>query len=85
MSTLQRVAVWLDDAGAPVRIVLNGRRYRVTDHPTPLDDLVIGITHPPAAPLGWRFQATDESGEARVFDVQFQPAEGQWTLIRSYL
>lgn len=85
MSTLQRVAVWLDYAGAPVRIVLNGRRYRVTDHPTTLNDLVFGITHPSAAPLGWRFQATDEYGDARVFDVQLQPADGQWALIRSYI
>ena len=83
MSTLQRVAVWLDDAGAPSRIVLNGRRYRVTDHPTTLDDLVIGITHPPAVPLGWRFQATDESGDTRVFDVEYQLADDQWALLRS--
>lgn len=85
MSTLQRVAVWLDDAGAPVRIVLNDRRYRVTDHPTPLDGLVLGITHSPAVTLGWRFQATDEYGDAMVFDVKFQPAGGQWALIRSYI
>ena len=85
MSTLQRVAVWLDDAGAPLRIVLNGRRYRVTDHPTPLDELVLGITHPPAVTLGWLFQTTDEYGDATVFDVQFQPAHSHWALLRSYL
>jgi hypothetical protein len=57
------VTIWMVN-DIPARMFYAGRRWRITDTPTrprtpvwalPLDE--------PRHMLGWRFQATDESGE----------------------
>lgn len=55
----------------PERLVYAGRRWRVSDVPTRLRDSVWSAPATgPTRPLnGWRFQATDDTGEAMVFDV----------------
>ena len=74
------VALWLVD-GAPVRLVHEGRRYRVSDMPTRLEDenpdlaYRLGFT-------GWRFQGTDEDGRALMFVVR--RAGDEWRLIQTY-
>jgi hypothetical protein len=74
-------AVWLSPRGVPERLVWRGVRYRVSDFPTPLGDMLLGaITHPPAAE-GWRFQGTNEAGESRVFDVRLNPERQTWALL----
>src|SRR5690606_20117102 len=45
-------SLWFE-GGMPTRLVWQGRRWRVTDTPTALADLVAGVTHPPALE-GWR-------------------------------
>lgn len=52
-------------------MVWAGRRWRVTDLPTPLWQ-----------PDGWRFQGTSEDGQSLVFDVV--DAEDGWHVHRSY-
>lgn len=74
------VTVWMAD-GKPNRLIWRGIRYRVTDTPTQLSDLLFEITHPPVID-GWRFQATDEAGVAKVFDVR-RLTTG-WELVRVY-
>lgn len=80
------VALWLDTAGRPERLVWLGERWRVNDSPTPLEDLAYhpAITHPPAraSQPGWRFQAVAESGEVRVFDVRLD--RGEWVILRVF-
>ncbi|MCU1513369.1 MAG: hypothetical protein JWO10_459 [Microbacteriaceae bacterium] len=77
--------VWTDAAGVPQRLVWDGRRYRVTDRPTYLEipfDFAL-MTHPPQSPPGWRFQATDDDGRSRMFDIRWAPAFGRWAFERS--
>jgi hypothetical protein len=77
------VAVWTDAKGIPERLVWHGQRFRVSDQPTPLEPDFTLITHPVILD-GWRFQATDEEGRSRVFDVLFSTARQEWRLLRSY-
>ena len=82
------MAVWLTD-GRPARIVWEGRRYRVNDTPTRLGDTYgipwpSFITHLPKPWVGWRFQAVDSSGDARMFEVRRVAETGDWELIRVY-
>lgn len=79
----REVAVWFVD-GVPVRLVWEGRRYRVNDTPTPLapDDVWHpAITHPPRAWHGWRFQAVDTEGRASVFDIRRFESQQHWQLV----
>ena len=70
------VAVWLDAADRPARLVYQGTRFTTIDEPTPLprdDDWPTGITHPPAPSreVGWRFTArSTATGETLVFDLR---------------
>ena len=87
-TTREKVAVWLID-GTPVRLVWEGRRYRVNDMPTRLGGPLDlwwhpAITHPPEAWDGWRFQAVDEDGRAYMFEVQNVESRGEWELLRVY-
>ena len=82
IATTDTVAVWLTD-GTPDRLVWNGNRYRVSDHPTPLEDEFYWVTHPPVGIVGWRFQGTAEDGTTRMFDIR-QNGDG-WTLVRIYV
>jgi hypothetical protein len=80
------VAVWLDGSGTPRRLVWEGRRYKVTDTPTPLEAFLDErVTHPPAGSLpGWRFQGTNDAGESRVFDIRYDRHGDCWTLLGAY-
>jgi hypothetical protein len=77
------VTVELAD-GIPARIDHEGIVYDVNDTPTPLEqpDWHYAMTHPPAPLDGWRFQAVDGWGRARVFDVQRVGAG--WRLLNVY-
>jgi len=82
------VVVWLSN-GVPARIMWKGQRYRVNDTPTRLGDPLDAwwhpaVTHPPEPWFGWRFQAVDERGVARVFDVRHREQRAEWELIRVY-
>ena len=75
------VTVWWTD-GVPARMVLDGRRWIVTDTPTRLGTpgaVVLGSMGPAG---GWRFQAS-RAGQSLVFDV-FSDADGCWHLHRVY-
>jgi hypothetical protein len=74
------VVVWMHD-GKPARLIWDGTRYRVSDEPTRLSDLLFEVTHPPMID-GWRFQGTDETGQSKVFDVRRTVAG--WELVRVY-
>lgn len=82
------VAVWLDSADRPVRLVYRGARYTTIDEPTPLPhdiDWPPGITHPPAEPrtAGWRLTArSTATGETLVFDLR--QAGGGWQVEQVY-
>jgi hypothetical protein len=80
IDTRGTVIVWLHE-GTPARLVWCGRRWRITDTPTELTDFLYTITHPPAFD-GWRFQATNDDGEARVFDI-VRDGDG-WAVLKVY-
>jgi hypothetical protein len=84
------LTVWTVN-GIPVRLVWEGRRYRVNDTPTPLDADDIfeltwhpALTHPLPAWRGWRFQAIDDERHALVFDVREGVDGSPWHLLRTY-
>lgn len=81
-ATRERVAVWLVE-GRPVRIVWQGRRYKVNDTPTRLEIDAWWhpvMTHPLEPVDGWRFQARDAAGDVRLFDVR--RVGDEWELLR---
>jgi hypothetical protein len=65
----------------PVRLVHEGTRYRVTDHPTRLEDDNPDLAYRLGF-SGWRFQGTNEDGLSHMFDVR--RAGDEWRLIRVY-
>jgi hypothetical protein len=78
MHTADAVELELD--ALPTSMVWRGTRWRVSDEPTRLEDLIWGLMHPPSL-SGWRFQATNEqTRETLVFDV-LSDASG-WSLVR---
>lgn len=81
--TTDTVTVWLDDADMPTRLVWHGDRYQVTDRPTPREDLVMGLMHPPRVD-GWRFQGTRDDGQSLVFDVRLDRGRQEWELLAVY-
>lgn len=86
--------VWSDDAGRPLRLIWQGHRWRVTDRPTVItapvswwwrvdpagDDLDLA----PSECVGWRFQATGEHGESRVFDIRDTGDPRRWRVVKTY-
>jgi hypothetical protein len=78
------VTLWTDVHGVPEGFVWDGKRYRVTDTPTPLDFDLALITHLLAIPTGWRFQGTDESGDSLVFDIACYADAREWHVVRIY-
>jgi hypothetical protein len=69
--------------GRPRLLHWHRRTYRVTDAPTPLEDVLAPeLTHP--LPVhGWRFQGTCvHDGETLVFDV-VELDEG-WHVLKTY-
>lgn len=81
IATTDTVTVWATN-GIPDRLVWNGTRYRVTDHPTPLEDDFCWLTHPPIGIIGWRFRGTSDDGQTRMFDIRQEGAN--WLLARVY-
>ena len=78
----QDVTLWMVD-DVPVRMFFSGRRWRVTDTPTWLRDSIWAAAPGERRGLyGWRFQATDDAGEAVVFDVY--KTETDWHVHRCY-
>jgi hypothetical protein len=83
-STLvESVTLAVDGDAVPVLLFWRGVRYTVSDVPTRLEDLVLGLTHLPCV-AGWRFQGTSPAGDSRVFDVRRTPGGDEWELVRSY-
>lgn len=77
------VTLWMVD-DIPVWMFYAGRRWQVIDTPTRLRDSIWGAHPGPRRGLyGWRFQATDEAGEAVVVDV-FR-AETDWHVHHRYV
>ena len=78
------VAVWLEN-GLPVRLVWRGKRYTVSDTPTPIRETTgfTGITHPTERLVGWRVQGTESGGDAYVFDVE-RIGPDSWQLTAYY-
>lgn len=81
--TADTVTVWLDAADRPKRLIWRGDRYQVTDIPTPREDLVMGLMHPPSVD-GWRFQGTGDDGRSLVFDVRLNLSRQEWELLAVY-
>lgn len=77
------LTLWMDD-DVPTRMFYGGRRWQVSDMPTRIRDSV-WVTEPATGRgfYGWRFQATDETGESFVFDV-YPGAEG-WHVHHCYV
>ncbi len=69
--TTEQATLWLDPEN-PTRMVWRGRRWKVTDDPTPIEEVLEHplLTHGGTYLAGWRFQATDEDGETHVVDVR---------------
>jgi hypothetical protein len=78
------LTLWTGAQGVPERFVWEGRRYRVTDTPTPLEFELSVITHPVVIPTGWRCQGTDESGDSLIFDIARYSSADEWHVIRTY-
>jgi hypothetical protein len=84
-ATDRTATIWTDGP-VPVRMFWRDRRWRVTDTPTAL----FGepeyshplMTHSPSVRIGWRFQATDDTGESVVVDAV--KVESEWVIVRSY-
>lgn len=73
--------VWMVN-DVPARMVYAGRRWRVTDYPTRLREPIWAALERVGNLYGWRFQATDDDGNALVFDV-FRARDG-WHVHRAY-
>lgn len=80
----ETVCVWTEER-LPVRLIWRGRRFTVTDTPTPLREIVTApeLTHPLEPQYGWRFQATDDRSESFVFDVRIRAGQN-WELVAVY-
>lgn len=81
LHAVEEVALWMESE-TPVRLVWRGVRWRVSDIPTQLTETTYETTHPITATRGWRFQATNDSGQARVFDVHAD--DNRWLLVDVY-
>jgi hypothetical protein len=80
----QSVIVWTGKHGVPERFVWEGKRFRVSDTPTPLDFEIGLLTHMPSVPTGWRLQGTDESGDSLVFDIGRFADDRDWRILHTY-
>lgn len=80
-TTSRQIAVWLA-RDIPTRLIWDGKRYRVSDMPTPLDDDVYWVTHPPPLGPGWRLQGTTDAGETHMFEIR--QVRGEWQVVRVY-
>lgn len=78
------LTLWTSDAGVPERFVWEGRRFRVTDTPTPLEFELGLFTHLEGLPIGWRVQGTEEDGDSLMFDIAQFATGSAWHVIRTY-
>jgi hypothetical protein len=69
------VTLW-NAGGVPVRLIWEGRRYRVSDRPTPIRQSVDvpAMTHPLEKLIGYRMQIAGEDGTSVVVDVHLRPS-----------
>ncbi|WP_368497348.1 hypothetical protein [Herbiconiux sp. A18JL235] len=84
MSTIdltEVATIWFADA-VPVRMLWQRERWRVTDRPTEPEGLYWGTHAPDFA--AWRFQATNEAGVSRVFDVVRRHGGPFWSVTHIY-
>lgn len=84
MSTIDQTEVatiWFAES-VPVRMIWHGERWRVTDRPTEPEGLY-WATHAPDF-VAWRFQATNEGGKSRVFDVVRWSGGPFWSVAHVY-
>ena len=65
------VAVWLDEADAPIRLVYRSTRFRVIDTPTQLPR---EHAHDDGQATGWRVTGVSASDELLVFDLKLLPS-----------
>jgi len=76
------------EKGRPTSLMWRGRRYLITDTPTPLHgDEVLhdAITHPLVRLVGWRFQVTSTSDPDDVLVVDVHRHDGgRWELVAAY-
>lgn len=80
------VTMWMEH-GRPARMVWHGRRYRVSDEPTPLPGEVVShpaLTHPLIPIRGWRFQATCTTDPDDVQVVDIVRRGDHWQLLAAY-
>lgn len=75
------LTIWMVN-DIPTRMVYAGRRWRITDTPTRLRDSIWTALEERGPLYGWRFQATDLSGESFVFDIYRD--EVGWHAHRAY-
>ena len=80
-TTSRQVTVWLAE-NIPTSLFWQGTRYTVTDKPTPLDDELYWVMHPPPARPGWRLQGTSAEGVTHMFELRESP-DG-WEVSRVY-
>jgi hypothetical protein len=78
------LTLWMSERDVPERFVCDGKRYRVTDTPTPLEFEIGLLTHVTVIPVGWRLQGTDETGDSLMFDIGRFSAGLDWHVIRTY-
>lgn len=71
------VTLWFADR-VPSRMVWAGRRWSVTDTPTPLN----GASTNKPEDRGWRFQGREPDGLSIVFDVYLH--DGDWHVHKQY-
>ncbi|WP_439593071.1 hypothetical protein [Microbacterium sp.] len=75
------VTIWMVD-DIPARMFFGGQRWIVTDSPTRLRDSIWSAAERGRGLYGWRFQGTNDSGDAFVFDV-FR-GDASWHVHRTY-
>jgi uncharacterized protein DUF6504 len=90
----EAIAVWTTDEGVPTRLVWRSTRYRVSDTPTvwaevcawwrPFGEHRYTIGSLPREIGGWRFQGTNDDGDAHVFDVRHDAVDRSWRLVRVF-
>ncbi|PZR03574.1 MAG: hypothetical protein DI536_35820 [Archangium gephyra] len=80
----ETITLQLGESGAPTQMQWAGVEYRVTDTPTPLEDELLLVTHPPACRFGWRFQGQRRGGENFIFDVRYDRTLDGWILVHAY-
>ena len=87
MDTLtDRTATIWTDGTRPLRMYWRDRRWRVSDTPTGIfgepEFVHPLLTHAPLVRIGWRVQATDDSGESLIVDAIH--TESEWLIVRTY-